>query len=130
MKAKFCFGLLFCFLMAIDAPGSTISKSISAEDDETTIHIRQTSTGDLGSPRMPAYNPFYAELEGNVVFLGSFNGVGTVYVEMESTAGDSYSTYFDTLDGFILIPISGDTGDYTLLITMADGTQFIGEFTL
>ncbi len=130
MKAKLCLGLLFCFLMAIDVPGAITNKSISASDDETTIHIRQTSTGDLGSPRVPAYNPFYAELDDDVVLLGSVSGVGIVSVELASTTGDSYSTWFDTSDGSVIIPISGNPGDYTLLITMGSGVQFIGEFTL
>ena len=79
---------------------------------------------------MPAYNPFYAELENGNVVLGSFSYYGTVEISLTSTAGDNYSTVFDTVDGTILIPISGNTGDYILLITTASGLEFIGEFSL
>ena len=91
MKAKLCLGLLFCYFMAIDVSGAITNKSVYAED-ETTIHIHQTSTGDLGSPRVPAYNPFFAELLNGYVILGASTPCGTVSVSLTSTAGDIYST--------------------------------------
>ena len=79
---------------------------------------------------MPVYVPFYAELENGYVLLGSYSNCGIVDVSLTSTAGDDYSTMFDTSDGTILIPISGLTGDYTLLITTLSGVEFIGEFSI
>ena len=102
----------------------------SGSNDPEQIIIVQSSTIPPGSPRMPAYNPFYAELENGNVVLGSFSYNGTVEISLTSTAGDNYSTVFDTVDGTILIPISGNTGDYILLITTAFGLEFIGEFSL
>lgn len=102
----------------------------SGSNDPEQIIIVQSSTIPPGSPRMPAYNPFYAELENGNVVLGSFSYYGTVEISLTSTAGDNYSTVFDTVDGTILIPISGNTGDYILLITTASGLEFIGEFSL
>ena len=85
-----------------------------------------------GAPRTPITNPFIAELmDGfNSVLLGSADDVGTVAVQITSTAGDNYSTYFDTSDGAILLPISGNTGYYSLIIVTPDGTQYVGEFTI
>ena len=85
-----------------------------------------------GAPRTPVVNPFVAELmDGSTsVLLGATDVIGTVSVQISSTAGDNYSTYFDTSDGAILLPISGNIGYYTLTISMPDGTLFIGEFTI
>ena len=102
----------------------------SGSNDPEQIIIVQSSTIPPGSPRMPAYNPFYAELENGNVVLGSSSYYGTVEVWLLSTAGDDYSTVFDTTDGTIIIPISGNMGDYTLLITTASGLEFIGEFCI
>lgn len=83
-------------------------------------------------PRSSIVNPFHAELleETNSVLLGVTNTIGTVSVQITSTAGDNFSTYFDTSDGSILLPISGYTGYYTLTISLADGTLYVGEFTI
>ena len=81
-------------------------------------------------PRTPDSIPFYAELESGYVLLGSFSSCGIVDVSLTSTAGDDYSTVFDTANGTIIIPVSGITGDYTLLITTASGMDYIGEFSI
>ena len=83
------------------------------------------------APRTPVICPFVAELmDGSVsVLLEATDTVGTVYVQITSTAGDNYSTYFDTSDGSIILPISGYTGYYTLTIT-SGGAQFVGEFII
>lgn len=85
-----------------------------------------------GAPRTPVFNPFFAELIDGFtsVLLRANDNVGTVCILITSTAGDNYSTYFDSSDGTILLPISGNTGHYTMTITVSGGTQFVGEFTL
>ncbi|MBR4227956.1 MAG: hypothetical protein IKR72_02520 [Bacteroidales bacterium] len=103
---------------------------ISQKADGKDIWIVQKPTVPPGAPHMPAYNPFYAELVSTNVILGSYSSYGIVDVSLTSTAGDDYSTVFDTADGTIIIPISGNTGDYTLLITTASGLEFIGEFSI
>ena len=82
------------------------------------------------APRSPVLNPFYAYLINGFVLLGSNRSIGDVYVALTSTAGDNYSTVFDTSEGSIIIPISGFAGDYTLLLTDAFGAQFVGEFEI
>jgi len=98
--------------------------------DEIVIPIRKKPVSLPGSPQMPVYNPFYAELESGYVLLGSFSSCGIVDVSLTSTAGDDYSTVFDTANGAIIIPISGYAGDYVLLITTPAGTEYIGEFSI
>ncbi len=83
------------------------------------------------APRTPVVCPFIAELMdgSDSVLLEATDTVGIVYVQISSTAGDNYSTYFDTSDGSIILPISGYTGYYTLTINFS-GVQFVGEFTI
>lgn len=96
------------------------------------ILILQDPTEIPDAPRMPAFNPFIAELmEGNnAILLGVTSYCGTVTVHIISTAGDDIFTYFGTADGAIILPISGNTGYYSLTITTASGTHFIGDFTI
>ena len=82
------------------------------------------------NPRSLVDNPFFAELSTFGVVLGSSESIGTVSVRITSTAGDDYSTYFNTSIGMILLPISGDAGDYIISITTPDGIHYIGEFSL
>ena len=83
-------------------------------------------------PRTNVPNPFIAELmDGSVtILLCVTNPCGTVSIHITSTAGDNYSTYFNTSDGSILLPISGNIGNYTLTITLSNGLQFVGDFTI
>lgn len=95
---------------------------------ETIIIIQRPPTSE--APRTPVSNPFFAELLNGYVILGASAPCGTVSVSLTSTAGDSYSTSFDTTDGAILLPVSGDAGFYTIRITTSAGVQYVGEFTI
>lgn len=99
-----------------------------SENHPILIHPVPSEIPD--APRMPAYNPFFAELMNDYVILGAPSAIGTVSVSLTSTAGDNYSTCFDTSDGAILLPVSGNAGYYTLTIITADGTHYVGEFTI
>ena len=128
MKTAFLFGLTTAtFVFGSSLNCHTLS---AVSKDSKTIIIVQKPTTPPEAPRMPAYNPFFAELMDGYVILGSSTVYGTVSVSLTSTAGDNYSTSFDTSDGAILLPISGDAGLYTLRITTSGGLQFVGEFTI
>ena len=131
MKAKHLFRLAI-MMMAVGTLESSGANLTTPMKDNTPILIRQNPTNPIGEPRTPVSNPFFAELlEGSgYVLLGVTTPCGNVSVQITSTAGDDFSTYFNTSSGVILLPISEDPGYYTLLITMGDGVQFIGEFTL
>lgn len=99
-------------------------------DDPTLIVILPPVISPEGAPRSPAFNPFTAYLNGDVVVLNCSASYGNVAVTLVSTAGDNYTTVFDTEDVSIIIPVSGLSGHYTLLLTTASGSQFIGEFDI
>jgi hypothetical protein len=83
-------------------------------------------------PRTNVPNPFFAELmdDSVTILLSVTNPCGIVSIQITSTAGDNYSAYFDTSDGAILLPISGNTGNYSMTITLSNGFQFVGGFTI
>lgn len=99
-------------------------------DDPTLIVILPPVISPEGAPRSPAFNPFTAYLNGDAVVLNCSAPYGNVAVTLISTAGDYYTTVFDTEDVSIIIPVSGLSGHYTLLLTTASGSQFIGEFDI
>lgn len=98
--------------------------------DQIPILIRPHSTNQPSGPRTPVANPFFAQFEDNYVLLGCTSPYGTVDVTLVSTAGDNYSTDFDTEDWTIVIPVSGNSGHYTLTLVTESGTIFVGEFDL
>jgi len=112
-------------LTAFIAQGTPSSTAMTGH---TIIIVPKPDPAD--APRTPVFNPFFAELMNGYVLLGSSNPYGTASVNVTSTAGDNYSTFFDTSDGAILLPISGNIGSYTLTISTPDGTHFVGEFTI
>ena len=130
MKTIQRFGLSIILLVASMVTGtSAIIKNASLKESEPIV-ISPYPANPIGAPRAPEVIPFFAELLNGYVILGSTTPCGTVSVRITSTAGDDYSTNFDTSDGAILLPISGNPGDYTLSITTPAGTHFIGEFSI
>ena len=117
-------------LIALGVISMQEQMSASQQNGETIIIVQCPPTSE--GPRTQVPNPFVAVLMngGTNVCLSATSPCGTVSGSITSTAGDNYTTYFDTSDGSILLPISGNTGYYLLSITMADGIQFKGEFTV
>lgn len=122
---------LFCALLTALSLISIQEIMLAASFRGDTIFISQIPTTSDG-PRTPVSIPFFAELidGANTVLLSATDSIGTVSVQITSTAGDNYSTYFNTASGAILLPISGNTGYYTLTITTLDGIHYVGEFTI
>lgn len=92
------------------------------------IDITYRPATSHNTPRMPAFNPFYAYLEEAFVSLGSTSSYGTVIVCITSTSGDYVTVSFDTDEGSIVVPISGDAGHYILTITTENNLVYGGEF--
>ena len=126
LKVGCTIGMIAAFLI----PGIAGSSWLTSNQGGDPIIIRQNPADPIGAPRSPEGSPFFAELMNGYVILGSSTPCGTVSVHISSTAGDDYSTNFDTSDVTIIIPISGTPGDYTLSITTPLGAHFIGEFTI
>ena len=123
MKAAlYCMCLFLCM-------GFSEASSLSKKDGNQ-ISIRNVSDDLPGAPR--SIVPFEAEYNDvfNCVVLTCITPCGDVAVTLTSTAGDWYQTVFDTLDGSILIPTSGDSGDYTLTLVTSDSTTYVGEFCI
>ena len=82
-------------------------------------------------PRMPANNPFYAELTDFGVLLAADSDWGNATVTLSSLEGDYYQTTFDMADGSILLPVNGNAGNsYIITIVLSGGLAFEGEFCL
>ena len=109
-----------------------LSADASSAGDGDPVYIKvSTPQIPAGSPRSETYNPFIAYQDGANVELFSADGTyGTVDVYLFSTAGDLVSTTFDTSTGSILLPISGLSGSYTIIITVPGGTTFEGQFVI
>lgn len=110
---------------------SNVTMSFSkCKQDEVLILIDPKEQGHPDDPRGPVFNPFTAYRMNNTVVLESDTSYGQVSITLVSTVGDYITTVFDTADGSILIPISGNAGNYTLLLTDSIGAQFIGTFEI
>jgi len=115
-------------LMALT--NATILFSKGETDGEEVILVCTTSTNAEGIPRAPAFNPFSAHLLSQSIVLGSSTPCGLVNVTLFSSAGDFFTTDFDTSEGAVLIPVSGNAGSYTHLLTMPSGAQYVGRFEI
>lgn len=122
--------LLTIALFSVSFFHAIANNTMAAQMDQTPILIRQQSTNQPSAPRTPAFNPFFAQLEDTHVLLGCTSPYGVVDVTLVSTAGDNYNTDFDTEDWTIIIPVSGNTGHYTLTLLTESGTVFVGEFDM
>lgn len=118
---------LTALLMALTSATTLLSKE--AKDGETIV-ISPIDTNATGIPRGPVFNPYTAYRLNNAVVLESDTSYGMVNVILVSTAGDYYTTVFDTDSGSILIPVSGKSGDYSLMVADCFGAQFIGTFSI
>ncbi len=101
------------------------------EDDPVIIHVVvKESNKPEGAPRTAV--PFFAEYYDTLcaVMLGCSESIGDVTVRLTSTAGDWYETEFDTSDGMLDIPVSGESGFYTLTIRTSAGVVYQGEFNI
>lgn len=129
MKAKVLLKMLI-LVMAFSVSCFKATAVTITDGDDGQILISPFPTNPNGAPRGPVLIPFLAYHNNDYVTLESSDSCGLVNVVLVSTAGDYYSTIFDMVDGSIQIPISGNAGDYTMLLTVLSGEQFIGEFSL
>lgn len=117
-----------CVAMGLFIP--TGSMKLSASTDPDSIPIIPYPNVPAGAPKAPVYNPFFAYVDGNSVWLGCSSSYGDISVKLVSTAGDSYQCVFDTDDGMIQIPVSGCAGHYTLILYPSGDYYYVGEFDL
>jgi len=120
--------LALCSLL-LPSQGKAVSITFNGNDEQHHITIEPSNNDPLGAPRS-TFNPFFAYEDGTCVTLGSMSPYGVVSVTLVSTAGDYYQTFFDTEDLQIVIPISGETGHYTLMLVTERDLVFEGEFEI
>ncbi len=130
MKAKPIVLAFICMMTAMGCLFKVNASVVSVPDGGDVIIIQQYPPNPGGNPRGPVFNPFTAYRMNNTVVLESDTSYGLVSITLVSTVGDYITTVFDTADGSILIPISGNAGNYTLLLTDSTGAQFIGTFEI
>ena len=109
---------------------ASINENEKIAKDETIVIVPLPDVA-VGTPR--TQHPFFAEYKDafNLVLVGCNDAsVGDVTVTISSSAGDWYQTVFDTSNGSILLPVSGESGSYTLTLVTSNGTTYIGEFVL
>lgn len=129
MKTKQFLRVAVCCLLTMTVVWSA-KAFMNHGEDGITIPVRNVSTDPQGAPRdiVPFFAEYYESL--TAVMLGCNTSVGDVTVTLTSTVGDWYQTEFDTSEGAILIPASGDSGHYTLTIETAAHVVYAGEFYL
>lgn len=107
-----------------------LSQSVGMSVSTDIIEVGRKPPFPGGRPRSVEETQFFAIAADTFVQLYSVSSVGEVDVLLVSTAGDYYLTEFDTQDGSIILPISGDTGTYTINVTTPDGQEYEGEFEI
>ena len=117
-------------LVILGIIAAMIALPLSGAEDPTEIPIVIVHNPGSGPGR--SQQQFLAQYNDllNSVVLSCVDDCGDVSVTLVSTAGDWYQTVFDTEDGSIIIPASGDSGHYTLTIVTSDGATYVGEFDL
>ena len=57
--------------------------------------------------------------------------VGEVEISIRNLSSGEYNDYtINSKIGSIVLPISGDSGDYVITFTLQNGKQFLGEFSI
>lgn len=107
---------------------STLCKTSRQEIIPVIISPKPSNPG--GNPRSPETTLFSAYRTNDEIILSCAIDSGIVEIELYSTAGDSFLSEFDTAEETILIPISGDVGDYTLTITDTREQVYVGGFSI
>ena len=128
MKVIKLSGLAFMIMIGAQFSSTVRTAPGISDSGGTPIIITQEHDQLLGPPRTSI--PFFAEYSDDYVLLGASISCGTVAVRITSSAGDDYSTNFISSMGMILLPISGDSGQYLLSLTTSDGLRFVGRFTI
>lgn len=131
MKTQTILKLIFTLFILLTTATISDAVAIGHNDGEGEEIIIIQHPGDIGGgPRSQGQTLFYAELVYDMVSLDCNSPCGTVYIRLFSTNGDSHETIFDTSDRSTIIPTSGNSGYYYLMITLESGVIYYGEFQI
>lgn len=82
--------------------------------------------------RAPAQIPIVCLLEDDSALLVTILAdLGTISVEIENqTTGEYCQFSIDSLVGATIFPISGSSGNWTIMLTVEAGEKYIGSFSV
>ena len=127
MKRK-SFFVIFSLILTLSVCAKIVA--IANNQDVIPIIISPGNSGSEGGPRSSEYNPFTAFRGGDTVIVNCSDDIGIVDVFLFSSSGDSSSVAFDTEEGNVLIPISGEPGYYLLRIIVSSDIHYVGRFEI
>lgn len=109
------------------------SGNVCAPDNEEPIVIIPVEQSFNHRPHSKAIVPFEANYnaEFTSVLVRFIKDVGEVGISIQNLSSGEYNDYtINSKIGFIVLPISGDSGDYVITFNTQNGKQFIGEFSI
>lgn len=116
-------------VLSILCMGAVESKSVN-NNPQIPIQVI-ISTGQESPHRAPAYVPiqaYYQEILSSVCMTFSQN-LGVLDITITNLSDGTHADYeIDSSLGSTILPISGVSGFYSILIVTASGIQYGGEF--
>lgn len=104
--------------------------SRTSAGDGDPIPIKPKPPVNPNAPRTPVVVPISAMVLGSTVYVAFTDNLGDVDYELENLSTGELVSDQIVGTGVVLIPFSGDSGDYTISFTLSNGVQFYGEFSL
>lgn len=121
-----------CLLLLLSST-SVYSGNVYAPNDEESIVIIPAEQSFNHRPHSKAFVPFEANYNAGLasVLVRFIKDVGEVEISIRNLSSGEYNDYtINSKIGSIVLPISGDSGDYVITFTLQNGKQFIGEFSI
>ena len=105
------------------------SGNVYEPNNEEPIVIIPVEQSFNHRPHSKAFVPFEANYNAGLasVFVRFIKDVGEVEISIQNLSSGEYNDYtINSKIGSIVLPISGNTGDYVITFTLQNGKQFIG----
>jgi hypothetical protein len=115
------------FSFAIYAKGSTNSLK-----DEEEILIQEKPTSPSGGPRMPSSTRIeaYYDTGTSCIYLNLSNAGSLVSIDVNNLTTNETVSCSIPGTGLSIVPISGNSGYWTIVLNLEDGRVFEGGFTI
>lgn len=126
---------LIALLLAVFSSGLVLANSdmsLSLLNDEGDIIIRPREGETTGIPRMPSATIITASYDENTASVCSIlsNAGETVEVEFYNLTTSEYYSFEIPGSGLSVMPISGNSGYWTVTFTLLSGAIYDGDFYL
>lgn len=130
MIMKRLFSLLFISMVLICIGNMAYANSQKGGDDHIPVPIRENSNpGPRTKPRSIVYIPvecYYSEGEIYISGEDSISGIEATVTNLSSNV--SWSA--ESNNNYLQMSVSSASGDYYIVITLADGREYEGYYTL